>query len=387
MLSNKVDIVLDYGQNIVTVYHVNEDRCETVTADKLPELVFSFPENSVIVSEAAHLAVPRTRKSKAQILPEEKLLLFYTNVEVNNCTLRFCPQDLAPRVRQVARSAGIITGDSKDKATDEDDCKAIAYFYNNNDKLRSSLQKPSKSFDKNHRRLAGEEIKSLINEHLNFWRSADDSSEQNTMLKKLIEENKEFLYDSVSPESREILRLERNKKGTVTKTSLNKGMTLIYTMGCTVYDLEGEVICRYENKIPGWNFIKRFVLCSSPNHRKGGVARSNIWYHAFKNYVMRSTGTGSIKMKNYVPNDPDIDFTRTFVMEIKGDEKQVRIKRGHFNAKEDAKFLELRGKFNKCLQELHTFFCTLAIKNGKGKYELLGDNRKLFTSPQTKLFD
>ena len=72
-------------------------------------------------------------------------------------------------------------------------------------------------------------------------------------------------------------------------------MTLIYTMGCTVYDLEGEVICRYENKIPGWNFIKRFVLCSSPNHRKGGVARSNIWYHAFKNYVMRSTGTGSIK--------------------------------------------------------------------------------------------
>ena len=40
------------------------------------------------------------------------------------------------------------------------------------------------------------------------------------MLKKLIEENKEFLYDSLSPESREILRLERNKKGIVTKKPL-----------------------------------------------------------------------------------------------------------------------------------------------------------------------
>ena len=74
-------------------------------------------------------------------------------------------------------------------------------------------------------------------------------------------------------------------------------------------------------------------------------------------------------------------------MDIKGDMKDVRIKRGHFNSKEDAKFLELRRKFKKCLQELHTFFCTLAIKNGKGKYELLGDNRKLFNYSQTKLFD
>ena len=217
---------------------------------------------------------------------------------------------------------------------------------------------------------------------------------------QLIVDNKELLYDCLSPESRKVIRLERSKTGTVTKTSLKKGMTVIYTIGCTVYDFDGNVMTRYDNKIPGWNFIDRYVLCSSPNHRKGGVARSNLWFHAFKGYVQRSTGekvpTGEkkknkkgelIDIKEYKPYAPEINFARTFKMDIKGDMKDVRIKRGHFNSKEDAKFLELRRKFKKCLQELHTFFCTLAIKNGEGKYELLGDNRKLFNSSQTKLFD
>ena len=381
----KITHVIDCGRNTANVYHVDEDRSEVITHDKLPDLPFSLPEGSLIVTEAAHLAVPRTRKSKAQVLKEDQLKLFYQNVEVNNCTLRFCAQDLAPRVRQVARLAGVITGDSKDKLTDEDDCKAIAHFYNTNDKLRAGLQKPPTSFNKNKRRLSGEDFKISINDHLNSSRGSDNDVEKNTYLMQLIIDNKELLYDCLSPESREVVRLERSKKGTVTKTSLNKGMTIIYTIGCTVYDFDGNVMTRYGNKIPGWNFIDRYVLCSSPNHRKGGVARSNLWFHAFKGYVTRSTGTTEKRV--YTPDDPEINFARTFKMDIKGDMKDVRIKRGHFNSKEDAKFLELRGKFKKCLQELHTFFCTLAIKNGEGKYELLGDNRKLFINSQTKLFD
>ena len=57
------------------------------------------------------------------------------------------------------------------------------------------MQKPPKSFEKNKRRLAGEEFKLLINEHINDSRVADDESEKNTMLMQLIVDNKEFLYD------------------------------------------------------------------------------------------------------------------------------------------------------------------------------------------------
>lgn len=385
-MNPKITHVIDCGRNTAVVYSVDcdgEECAETITHEQLLNLPFTLPAGSFVVGEAAHLAVPRTRKSRAQVFIDKQLSKFYKDCEDNNIRLRFCPQDLAPRARQVALESGIINASGK--LTDLDDCKAIAYFYNTNDKLRGSLQIPPKSFEKTPRRNDGESFKDDVNFHLNFFRSGKDD-EKDTVLMNLINENKELLFDSLSSDSREILRLKRGKKG-VTKTSLKDGLTTIYTIGATIYDVDGNVMTRYENKIPGWGFVKRFVLSSSPNHRRGGVARSNLWFHAFRNYVIRATGTGSLTKKTYKPNDPEINFARTFKMDVKGDVKDVRIKRGHFNAKEDKKFLELRGKFNKCQQELWTFFVGLAIKNGKGKYSLLGEQNVSFMCSQTKLFD
>lgn len=387
---------VDCGRNTAVLYDVKKDTVEMITHEQLLALPDILPPDSFLVIERAHMGVPRTRKSLAQPFTEQQLFTFYESCKKNHILLKLAAHGLAPRARQVARMAGIISDESADKVDDKDDAKALAYFYNNNDKLRESLQNPPKSFDKSARRKDVEYFKDQINLHLNVKR-ADDKTV--TPLMQMILENREELYDSLSPDSIALLRLERGKKG-VTKTSLDKGMSLIYSVGATVIDLEGNVLTRYDNKIPGWKFISQ-VLGDTPNHTKGGVARSDQWFHVFKKYVERSTGekvpTGEKKkdkngklrdVMEYKPHDPDINFNRTFNMDIKGEIKPVKIKRGHFNAQEDAKFLELRNKFKKCRRELHSFFCTIAIKMGEGKYELCG-NRNIvsFRESQATLFD
>jgi hypothetical protein len=38
-------------------------------------------------------------------------------------------------------------------------------------------------------------------------------------------------------------------------------------------------------ELPGWAFVKRYVLGFSPYHLKGGTARSNIYHHSLKSWV------------------------------------------------------------------------------------------------------
>lgn len=356
----KITHTIDLGKNNAVVYDVEKNIHTTISHKELLELPFTLPVGSVVASEAAHLAVPKTRKSRAQTFPAETLLELYHNFEAQGITFKLTAQDSAPRARTVAVKDGVIKQDDG-LTTDEQDSKALAHFLNTHDSVRSCLQNPPKSFEPNARHNDSIKFKDDVSVTLNEARDCGYQPSESAVV-KIVYDNIEELYDFLSEKSRHVLRLERNKNGKINKTVIGKSRTSLVTLAATVFDVDGNPLCRFGNVIPGWTFIRRKVLGMSPNHRKGGVARSNLFFHGLKGYVQRSTSTGSKSQGTYKPLYEGVDFRRTFLMDhkSKGKEMEVIIKRGHMNDKENKMFLELRKDFVEAMKELHTFYSELA---------------------------
>lgn len=351
----KVDFVIDAGKNELYIYDVAADSSVTIYTkggeSSLIDWISNLKAGTNVICEYAHLGVPRTRKSLAQTFDADTLLTIYDAFESAEVTLKLFPHDSTPRARQWCMEHGHTDG----AKNDENDCRSIALFVNNHDDSEVSLMNPPESFEPTKRRLDGYEFKDILNMTLNVARSTDYSLEHNPLM-KIVEDNIDLLHDHLSERSREVLRLTKGKKG-VTGTTLKKVRSVIFTMAATVFDDEGEPMLRY-GRVPGWCFIKRYVLCMSPCHRKGGVARSNLFYHGFRNFLKR---------ENKDITDIEIDgetypvnFSRTYKYNLRsGDEVDVKIKRGHMNPGENAVFLQKRKEYCDMLREVQRFYASM----------------------------
>ena len=65
-------------------------------------------------------------------------------------------------------------------------------------------------------------------------------------------------------------------------------MTQLYSILATLRDYDGILRTKLDgsNERPGWKYIMRFILCMSPFHFKGGIARSNLYYHGARNWII-----------------------------------------------------------------------------------------------------
>jgi len=352
-MTDKVTHTIDCGRNSGVIYYVEENRHETLTHAQILDLPNQLPAGSFVAGERAHFAVPRTKKSLAQVFTEDQLLQFYYDFEQNNIKFRMSAHDNAPQARTYAQINKVIPPRSKmePKKLDEYDTTALAYYLNTHDRVRNALQKPPKTFDKSPRRKDGEAFREKLNENLNIARSEGyDPDSLPTM--KLIMDNAMNLYNYLSPRSREVLGFQPYKKGDgITKSSIKP--STVYSIAGLVFDVDGIPMTRYDNAIPGWNFARRYVLAFSPNHRRGGVAASNLKYHGFRSFVRKET-----------KDRKDVNFSRKFKMPgSKGENNKILIKRGHMTKKENEVFLELRKEYTTMVKEVHRFFVELACQN------------------------
>ena len=51
--------------------------------------------------------------------------------------------------------------------------------------------------------------------------------------------------------------------------------------------LPNKVIRNSTGDLPSWTFAKKHLFCFSPFHQKGGVARSNLYYHGKRNWIIK----------------------------------------------------------------------------------------------------
>lgn len=319
-----------------------------ISHDSVLDLHKHLSKGDWLVSEYSHLGVRRTQKSLSQPFTENQLLDFYTSCKKKGIILKLFPQKSTPTAIYfakdiVARVKGLDptkNHDLKVLKSDETDPIAIYYYIMAHENI--SLMNPPLDFEASSVRQEGWSRKSECTELCNQARSYHYIDDNSDWIRKRINE----IADRLSPQAQSCFGLEVNIDGLGPKTaeriknelgidpknldemekackekklsSLIHGvsekketkfleciqnktikeddiaMSAIYAILSTlrgkVVNNEGDISTELYRRqstgdLPGWYFVKRYVLCFSPFHLKGGTARSNLYHHSIKSWI------------------------------------------------------------------------------------------------------
>lgn len=341
---NKKLFVLDCGKNESTIY--DGENCKRLSHSEVLNLPNILQKGVTLVSEAAHLSVPRTMKSLAQPFTGSELQTLYQRCREKGIELKFFPQKSTPRAQKYSNL----------EKSDETDPVAIYNLLQDFEQI--SLMKPRKSFDVDPVRQEGWDMKSYMNSLLNFARRYEYKHEldQNS---QWIRDNTEEICARLSNEAKSCFGLGDDSRYKRKSSKLgveagdmnfnNVSLSQIYAVLSTLQgkivengemvSIIDEVIKRNSTKnLAGWAFAKKHLLCMSPNHMRGGVARSNLYYHGAKNWIIAKAKKDGINLKNK-PSQKSGQKT-----ESKG--------RGDFSGEEDEIFLKYMRIYTKSIKEL-----------------------------------
>lgn len=368
---DRITHVLDCGKSMSTLYDVKADKVTSITHTEVLNLPNILPAGSELVCENAHLGVERTVRSHSQPFTRELLIELYEGFERNNQKLWLFPQQSTPR-------ACAYSGLEKDDNNDP-----VSIYKLLCDFPQISMRQPNKNFDPSPKLMEAWEFKDWTNVFCNQARTDDVPYTMDACSKWLIN-NLQSLYDRLSPEARMFFKFDRpasktHKKKTgedimpnrwtgvaksdprynTFKWSGDMRTSAIYSIACTLinpidYDLgdAGQPRLRpYTQQLAGWDFVKRYVFCFTPNHQRGGVARSNLAYHTRRHYIV-----GMIQevegIKDYSLKKCRGGYLDTSTEEAK--KKRVIKANSRMTEEEDDLFLKYRQLGDKCIKELWT---------------------------------
>jgi hypothetical protein len=295
-------VTIDCGQLGATIYDGNNNRrAVKISFEDLFNLPNTLPKGSSIWGERAHFGVPqRQEASLAQYFTSEQLLKFYSDCEENGIDLRFYSERLMPKMLTYA-------GFTQEQKSDFIDPVAAYEYILGRPNVQKTLMRPPKSFDDDPLREEGHEFREITNKHLNVARF----NGYNNTNAKWIEDNIEKIASQLSDTARSAFGLDEKShfkiKAKQGKINLNKvKMPQMYSVLATLKDLRGNPRLRNNPKminkeLPGWKFIKKYVIPMSPFHFRGGVARSNLYHHGMKNWInmkIKETNGYDIKKKD-----------------------------------------------------------------------------------------
>lgn len=332
-------IVLDCGKNTATIYDSSTDTCKVISHMDVLKLPEELNEGSTVVAEYAHLGCPRQKYSLSQPFTENLLQDLYARFRAKGITLKLFPQQSTPRA----------TSFSGLEKSDLNDPRSIYLLLQKFPQI--SLMNPPVSFEIEDIVQEGWEWKDTTNKILNVARrySYESDDDKNSVF---IKDNIQTIYNNLSDTGRDVFGLQLFKKtskhGTEGSINLNKiNMCQIYSILAILRDFDGQLrFFRDTGQFPSNYFIKRYVLCMTPFHFRGGVARSNLYYHGAMNWIIKKAKA-----------DHNINLKRKVsIVDDNGDISERVIRRGHFTDQEDSIFLLYRRHYNRSIFELINFF-------------------------------
>jgi hypothetical protein len=332
-------IVLDCGKNTATIYNSETDTCKTISHLDVLKLPEELESGTTVIGEYAHLGCPRQKYSLSQPFTENLLIDLYDRFKSKNISFKLFPQKSTPRATSFS---GLVKSDLNDP-------KAIYLLLKSFPNI--TLMNPPTSFEVEDIVQEGWVWKDTTNKILNVARrySYESDDDKNSVF---IKENIQHIYDSLSPVARDVFGFQlykttskHGKKGTINLKEIN--MCQIYSILAILRDFEGQLrLFKDTNDFPTNYFIKRYVLCMTPFHWRGGVARSNLYYHGMMSWIARKA-----------EKDHQLDFRRKVsIADEDGIKSKKVIRRGHFTPQEDAVFIAYRKQYCKSIFELVNFF-------------------------------
>lgn len=287
-VTNRKFITLDCGKNSATYF--DGETVFTISHQELLELPIKYP-GYAFVGEDAHFGVPRTNKSLAQPFTAPELQGLYELCRENDVILRLFPQKSTPRAKLY----------SKLKKSDLDDPKSIYKLVLDFEEIK--LKIPKTFFESTQAQKEGYRMKNKLNKVLNYARYGDYSDKNAIWLKNNIEK----LIPLLSEDARKCFNLDEatcrykvssKKKGfkagdlRINQISIPQLYSILASMQGEIDEesldiLPNKVIRNSTGDLPSWTFAKKHLFCFSPFHQKGGVARSNLYYHGKRNWIIK----------------------------------------------------------------------------------------------------
>ena len=274
-------IYMDLGKNQVHILNSQSGGFEVVKADDLFEYTYKLPENTLLLGEDAHFGCDRKPKSKAQYYTSDQLLDWYAGLLKCGIVLRFFPQKMTEKYR---RYAGL------DKS-DESDLLAIEYALKTRPHIFAAFQKPeNKNFGIDLRREEADQMKEEMTEDKNIMRCGD--YEENGMI-AWFKNNIELIASNLPQDIKECFGIDKNvlvhrkgkHKGNIIGAVYEKQLLAILL---TLMQPDGSLRLRPSTgSLMGKKYAKLYIFKMHDYHERGGVVRSDIYWHGLKNYVPR----------------------------------------------------------------------------------------------------
>lgn len=361
-------IVIDCGKNNAAYYDPRTENSKIISHEDLLNLhsILGLSKGDTIVGEYSHIGCPRGDFSLSQPFKADILLNWYKKLAYADVSLKMFPQKSTPRA---CSNSGL-------EKNDLNDCKSIWQLLRDNPEI--SLMNPPRSFDESSFIKEMWEWKDLTNKILNIARwDTYDLQEKGTDLNTLwILDHLYEIYNGLSEEARDcfdfVFYKKKGKENELkirTQNSWSFAMAQIYSILASM-----QYHCPIENKIKirtretTGNFLKnyhfkRYIVCMSPFHLKGGVARSNLYYHGMRNWI-------ASKAKN-----ADLNFKRK--VESKDSKDKVTIRRGHFTPEEDAFFVKYRAIYSHSIIEMYSLLKDiLQVEHNLPRHKLINEKTK-----------
>ena len=298
----KVSHVIDCGANSSTIYDVAKEEVTTISHADVLNLPSVLPRGSFIVSEYSHLGCERTEFSLSQPYTRQLLLEFYARLEDAGIKLRLFPQQSTPRACAHAELEKL----------DEND--PISIYTLLKDYPEISLMKPPTSFDPTEKRKQSWYIKKRVDADINKARR-EEPKYTTDFVSQFLRQNIEDIEDGLSDDAKEAFGFKAynpKKKlveSTCYKVGENKGKINpekvkwqgLYALAVCYLDPTTESLRVRESngkEIPiSLSYAKRYIIRQSPFHFRGGICRSNMYYHGMKNYIISKGKQVGVNLK------------------------------------------------------------------------------------------
>ena len=274
-------LVADFGTNNWTVLDSTSQSTTTMSPEDFHSLRW-LSEGDTLICENAHLGCPRTDLSLAQVYTADELTDLYQRASRKGCKIKLFPGHLTPKAR--AQYGG-------GEKSDDVDTRAIYHMVTNSPHVR--LMNPPASFEATRSREAGWKFKDETNAILNKARRFKYQDPDDAIV-QFLSDNLKTIAESLSPQAREAFDFGPDKVSKRSGEFLKSDgrINRLYTLTAFFLHPNGTVRQRPDTGgMPGMQWLRRNVLHTSPFHFRGGIARSNIYWHGFKNYALKKMGT------------------------------------------------------------------------------------------------
>jgi len=337
-------IVVDCGKNSATYFDPRTGEVKVIKNQDILTLHKDIGLESgwTIVGEASHLATPRGDFSLSQPFEAHKLLRWYKVLALAGIDLRMFPQKSTPRAyAKIGKSDGT-------------DPLAIWNLMKKHPEIADALMKPPTSFDVDPLVQEYWDWKDLTNRILNVarWNKYNLSGNDEDLVTDWIVDRLQYIHDNLSEDARDCFKFKFHKTTgkmlVKTNSAWHPAMAQMYSILAALmyHDPETDDLTLRLRESTG-NFpknyhFKRYILCATPFHLRGGVLRSNIYYHGMRNWIIKKAKEEGFDLKRKVKL-PDMDDKTT-------------VKRGSFTDAEDRCFVKYRQIYIKSVMELYSLF-------------------------------